>query len=282
MALSDLIARLPFAPARPTVSVLRLAGVIGPLVPLRGGLSGHELTAPIERAFAGRGLVAVALVINSPGGSPVQSALIHQRIRQLSDERKLPVIAFVEDVAASGGYWLALAADEIFADASSIVGSIGVITAGFGFDRALERLGVQRRLYTAGERKSLLDSFLPERLEDVARLKRIQAEIHDGFKALVRARRGAKLKGAEDELFSGEFWLGQRALELGLIDGIGELRATLRGRFGPRVRLRPIATQRRTWRRRLGLIEPAAWSADLAGDLLAGLEARQMWARFGL
>ena len=277
MALSDLVARLPFGRLRPTVAVLRLAGVIGPVVPLRGGLSGHELAGPIERAFAGRGLVAVALVINSPGGSPVQSALIHQRIRQLSDERKLPVLGFVEDVAASGGYWLALAADEIFADANSIVGSIGVITAGFGFDRALERLGVQRRLYTAGERKSLLDSFLPERPEDVARLRRIQAEIPDNFKALVRTRRGARLKGADDELFSGDVWLGQRALELGLIDGVGELRATLRTRFGRRVRLRAIATQRRTWRRRLGLIEP-----DLPGDLLAGLEARQHWSRFGL
>jgi len=281
VALSDLLARLPFRRARRTVSVLRLAGVIG-MVPLRGGLAAHELAGPIERAFAGRGLVAVALVINSPGGSPVQSALIHQRIRQLSAERKLPVLAFVEDVAASGGYWLALAADEIVVDANSIVGSIGVITAGFGFDRALERLGVQRRLYTAGERKSLLDSFLPERDDDVARLRRLQSEIHDNFKALVRARRGTKLKADEAELFSGEAWLGERALELGLVDAIGELRGTLRARFGERVRLRPVPTQRRTWRRRLGLVERAPWSADLVGDLLAGIEARQHWGRFGL
>jgi signal peptide peptidase SppA len=277
MALMDLLARLRLAPARPTVAVLRLAGVIGPLGPLRGGLSGHELAAPIERAFAGRGLAAVALVINSPGGSPVQSALIQQRIRALAEERAIPVLAFVEDVAASGGYWLALAADEIFVDPSSIVGSIGVISAGFGFDQAIGRLGIQRRLYTAGERKSLLDSFLPERPEDVDRLKRLQADIHDNFKALVRDRRGARLKGDEAELFSGEAWLGRRALELGLVDGMGELRATLRARFGTRVRLRPVPTQRRTWRRRLGLID-----ADLPGDLLAGLEARQMWARFGL
>src|SRR5258708_5156192 len=275
MALSDLLDRLPFRRARPTVSVLRLAGVIGGMTPLRSGLVGHELAGPIERAFAGRGLVAVALVINSPGGSPVQSALIHQRIRQLSEERKLPVLAFVEDVAASGGYWLALAADEIFVDANSIVGSIGVITAGFGFDRAIERLGVQRRLYTAGERKSLLDSFLPEREEDVARLRRLHAEIHDNFKALVRARRGAKLKGEESELFSGEAWLGRRALELGLVDGVGELRSTLRARFGTRVRLRAVPTQRRTWRRRLGLAERGAWPAELVGDLMAGLEERQ-------
>jgi len=277
MALMDLLAGLRLARARPTVSVLRLAGVIGPLVPLRGGLSGHELAGPIERAFAGRGLVAVALVINSPGGSPVQSALIQQRIRVLAEERAIPVLAFVEDVAASGGYWLALAADEIFVDANSIVGSIGVITSGFGFDQAIGRLGIQRRLYTAGERKSLLDSFSPERPDDVGRLKRLQADIHDNFKALVRARRGARLKGDEADLFSGEAWLGQRALELGLVDGIGDLRATLRARFGKRVRLRPVPTQRRTWRRRLGLID-----ADLPGDLLSGLEARQHWARFGL
>jgi signal peptide peptidase SppA len=277
MAIRDVLARLRLAPAHPTVSVLRLAGVIGAPLPLRGGLSGHELAGPIERAFSGRGLVAVALVINSPGGSPVQSALIHQRVRRLAEERNLPVLAFVEDVAASGGYWLALAADEIFVDPNSIVGSIGVISAGFGLDQAIERLGIRRRLYTAGERKSMLDSFSPERPEDVARLKRLQADIHDSFKALVRARRGTKLKGDEAELFSGEFWLGSRALGFGLVDGIGELRATLRERYGERVRLRPVPTQRRGWRRRLGLVEP-----DLVGELWGSLEARQMWARFGL
>ena len=277
MALRDLLARLHLAPTPPTVPVLRLSGVIGPLVPLRAGLSGHELAGPIERAFSGRGVVAVALVINSPGGSPVQSALIHQRIRQLAEKRELPVLAFVEDVAASGGYWLALAADEIFVDANSIVGSIGVITSGFGFDQAIERLGISRRLYTAGERKSMLDSFSPERPDDVARLKRLQADIHENFKALVRARRGIKLKGDETDLFSGEAWLGRRALELGLVDGIGELRATLRDRFGERVRLRPVPTQRRSWRRRLGVVD-----ADLVGDLWGSLEARQLWARFGL
>src|SRR5581483_3470096 len=160
---------------------------------------------------------------------------------------------------------------------SSIVGSIGVISAGFGFDRAIEKLGIQRRLYTAGERKSLLDSFSPERPEDVERLKRLQAEIHENFKALVRARRGAKLKADESELFSGEAWLGRRALELGLVDGLGEVRETLRARYGKRVRLRPVPTQRRGWRRRLGLVD-----GDWSGDLLAGLEARQLWARFGL
>ncbi len=275
MALADLI---PFRRRRPTVAVLRLSGAIGAASPLRGGLSGHELAQPIARAFAGRRLSAVALVINSPGGSPVQSALIHQRIRALAAEKKVPVLAFVEDVAASGGYWLALAADEIFVNESSIVGSIGVVSAGFGLDQAIERLGIQRRLYTSGERKSMLDAFSPERPEDVARLKRVQADIHENFKALVRARRGAKLKGDEADLFSGEFWLGQRALALGLVDGIGEVRATLRERFGTRVRLRVVPTQRSSWRRRLGLLE----HGDPVGGLIAGLEARLLWARFGL
>jgi signal peptide peptidase SppA len=279
MARGALFGWLPFVPKRPTVAVLRLAGVIGPMTPLRGGLSGDALSGAIARAFAGR-LAAVALVINSPGGSPVQSALIHARIRQLSEERKVPVLGFVEDIAASGGYWLALAAYEIFVDTNSIVGSIGVITAGFGFDRALERLGIARRLYTAGERKSLLDSFSPERPEDVARLKRLQADIHENFKALVRTRRAGRLKADEAELFSGEAWLGQRALELGLVDGIGELRATLRERFGARVRLRPVPTARRSWWRRLGRVEDGG--GDLLGVLVAGLEARAAWARFGL
>ena len=208
----------------------------------------------------------------------MQSALIHARIRALAAEKKVPVLAFVEDVAASGGYWLALAADEIFVNESSIVGSIGVITAGFGLDQAIQRLGIQRRLYTSGERKSMLDAFSPERPEDVARLKRVQADIHENFKALVRARRGAKLAADEADLFSGEFWLGQRALALGLVDGIGEVRATLRERFGTRVRLRVVPTQGRSWRRRLGLLE----RDDLLGELLAGLEARQLWTRFGL
>ena len=273
-----LAALLPWRSRRPVVSVLRLAGVIGQVTPLRPGLTGSALQPAIERAFRGRGLVAVALVVNSPGGSPVQSASIHQRVRLLAAEKKLPVLAFAEDVAASGGYWLALAADEIFVNESSIVGSIGVITAGFGLDQAIERLGIQRRLYTSGERKSMLDAFSPERPEDVARLRRVQADIHENFKALVRARRGAKLKGDEADLFSGEFWLGERALALGLVDGLGEVRATLRERFGTRVRLRVVPTQRSGWRRRLGLLE----RGDPLGELIASLEARQLWSRYGL
>jgi signal peptide peptidase SppA len=198
----------------PVVAVVRLAGVIGSLGPWRGGLSLAGLAGTLERAFALGGIKAVALAINSPGGSPVQSSLIAARIRALASEKKLPVFAFAEDVAASGGYWLATAGDEIYADESSIVGSIGVISAGFGFPELLQRLGVERRVHTAGVRKSMLDPFRPESPEDVARLEALQGEIHDSFKAHVRERRGARLKADDDTLFSGEFWSGKRALPL--------------------------------------------------------------------
>ena len=263
----------------PVVPVVRLSGVIA-----SGGLLGNrslsiETVAPLlKRAFDMRGAKAVALAINSPGGSPVQSALIGQRIRLLADEKSLKVIAFVEDVAASGGYWLACAADEIIVDPHSIVGSIGVISAGFGFQDLIGRIGVERRLHTSGERKSMLDPFRPEKSEDVERLARLQAEIHDGFKDWVRQRRAGKLNGDEQSLFSGEFWTGRRGAELGLVDGLGELRATLQARYGTKVRL-PVIGPRRRLLSRFGL----GLSVDGIGPgTLAALEERLHWQRFGL
>ena len=285
-----LLARLPIGPLRPAVpvvAVLRLSGVIGQVGPLRAGLSLQRLAGQIERAFSLPGVKAVALAINSPGGSPVQSSLIARRIRQLATEKKVPVVAFAEDVAASGGYWLACAADEIYADASSIVGSIGVIAASFGFAEMIEKIGVKRRIYTAGERKSILDPFRPENPEDVERLKSIQAEIHAGFQAWVRERRGDRLRAGPEELFNGEFWTGKRALELGLIDGLDDLRSAMRRRFGDDVRLRVVGGDRSWLRRRLlagggfegpTSILPISW----AEDLLAAVEARSLWNRFGL
>jgi len=268
-------------PAVPTVAVIRLEGVIA----MRGtrALNLRRFAGALERAFNTRGLKAVALAINSPGGSPAQSALLYRRIRQLAAERAVPVIAFTEDVAASGGYWLALAADEIYAEDTSLVGSIGVITAGFGFVDAMSRLGIERRLFTAGENKSLLDPFLPEREGDVARLKNLQRDLHDSFKDLVRERRGAKLKGDEVLLFSGEVFAGRRALGLGLIDGIGELRGVLRGMFGENVRLRAIEPDRRR-RFSFARLVPFFGSdgGDIVGDLLTRIEERLIWARFGL
>jgi signal peptide peptidase SppA len=268
----------------PVVPVVRLSGVIasGGLLGSRG-LSIESVAPLLKRAFDMRGAKAVALAINSPGGSPVQSALIGQRIRLLAAEKDVKVIAFVEDVAASGGYWLACAADEIIVDPSSIVGSIGVISAGFGFQDLIARIGVERRMHTSGERKSMLDPFRAEKAEDVERLHRLQAEIHEGFKNWVRERRAGKLKGDEADLFSGEFWTGQRGLELGLADGIGELRATLQARYGAKVHL-PVIGPRRRLLSRFGLgTSGGGMVLDGIGPAtLAAIEERLHWQRFGL
>src|SRR5471030_2806364 len=271
----------------PTVPVVRLTGVIA-----AGGMLGQrglsiEVAAPLlTKAFGMRGAKAVALSINSPGGSPVQSALIAQRIRLLAQEKSLPVIAFVEDVAASGGYWLACAADEIIADPASIVGSIGVVSSGFGFQDLIARYGIERRVHTSGESKSMLDPFQPEKAEDVERLKRLQSEIHDGFKDWVRERRGTRLKGGDSLLFTGEFWTGKRGLELGLVDSLGELRTTLQQRYGDKVRL-PVITARRGLLSRLRfgsrLDFGSSGGFDTIGpSTLAAIEERAHWQRFGL
>ncbi|MFL5314097.1 MAG: S49 family peptidase [Microvirga sp.] len=278
-----------WGPAHPVVPVVRLSGVIGAVMPLRQGLSIAAVAPALERAFATRDAAAVAIVINSPGGSAAQSHLIFRRIRALAEEKKLPVFAFIEDAGASGGYMLACAGDEIFADPSSLVGSIGVIAAGFGFDKLLDRFGVERRLHTAGTSKAMLDPFSPERPEDVARLKGIQAQIHAMFVALVEGRRAGRLKGERDALFSGAVWAGAEALELGLVDGLGDLRAVMRERFGEKVRLKPVAVARpgllaRVLGRREPTIEDGSAGAGLIdpGAVIAALEERAAWARLGL
>ncbi|NKX45582.1 S49 family peptidase [Roseicyclus persicicus] len=262
---------IPFVAKDPTVSVIRLSGVIA--ASARGGtLSDSALAPAIERAFAKGKPAAVALVLNSPGGSPAQSSLIAARIRRLAAEKKLPVHAFVEDVAASGGYWLACAADDIWVDDSSIVGSIGVISAGFGLHEAIARLGIERRVHTAGKDKSMLDPFRPERPEDVERLLGLQRQIHDSFIAHVRARRGARLSEAED-LFTGEFWVGARAVELGLADGIAHLVPKMKALYGDKVRFRDYGARRGLFQR---------FGAGLAAEMTAGIEDRALWSRFGL
>ena len=272
----------------PLVSVLRLAGIIGRVGPVRGGsVTLANMERAIDRAFAPKRLAAVALSVNSPGGSPVQSALIAKRIRDRAEERGVPVLAFAEDVAASGGYWLACAGDEIFADESSIVGSIGVIAAGFGFVDLIARHGIERRVHTAGARKGMLDPFRPENPEEVERLRAVQRDMHETFVSHVRERRGRRLRGDDDMLFSGEFWSGRRAIELGLVDGLGELRGVLRDRFGERVRIRPVAV-RRGLRRRLGLgvfDGSPAFGVDagaVGAEILAALDEWAMWKRYGL
>ena len=292
--LPGLVERLRgFVPAKfrrgvAVVPVVRLSGVIGAVTPLRPGMSLAGVAKTLERAFGTKNAKAVALVINSPGGSPVQSRQIYLRIRQLAAEKKLPVLVFVEDVAASGGYMIACAGDEIFCDPSSILGSIGVVGGGFGFQDLIKRIGVERRLYTAGEHKAMLDPFLPENPDDVRRLKALQREIHAIFIALVKGARGARLKGAEDVLFTGEYWAGEKSVSLGLADKIGDIRSTLRERYGEKVLTPVIAPASGMLSGLLGRRSPGAGAlaafdgiGGLPDDLISALETRAIWAKFG-
>ena len=267
------------------MTVLRLDGAIGAGGALRRGLSLDGLAPAIAAAFRPAGLTAVALAINSPGGAPVQSALIAQRIRDLAAEKKVPVHAFCEDVAASGGYWLACAGDEIHAMPGSIVGSIGVVSAGFGFQELIRRHGIERRVHTAGEKKVILDPFQPEDPEDAAHLERLQQELHAEFIALVKERRGGRLKAGDETLFDGTFWSGRRAFDLGLVDGLGEARSVLRGRYGERVRLRPVGPPKSLLRRVLAPGPRATGGAGLAAlpqAALATAAEQTLWQRYGL
>lgn len=287
---------LPGWEPQPVVAVVRLAGVIGPSQPLRGGLNLASVAGPLEAAFSLRGAKAVALIVNSPGGSPVQSSLIYKRIRSLAEEKELPVYAFAEDVAASGGYMIACAADEIYADESSVIGSIGVVSAGFGFTGLIEKLGVERRVHTAGESKAMLDPFQPEKEEDVKRLETLQRDVHENFKKLVRDARGDRLKADDPAIFSGEFWAGEGALARGLIDGIADIRGKMRELFGKEVKLK-LVTQRTPWWRpgggmgfarfQGGFERPlahlgAGFASQIGEGLIAAAERRSLWSRFGL
>lgn len=270
----------------PAVSVLRLRGTIGIGSLGRASLSLAALEPIIKKAFSRR-VRAVCLVVNSPGGSPVQSALIAGLVRQLSQEKKIPVFAFVEDVAASGGYWLALAADEIYADPMSVIGSIGVITASFGFQDLMAKVGIERRIHAQGTRKGMLDPFKPEDPEDIERLSAIQQDIHRQFVQFVKLRRGDRLSKNDATLFNGDIWTGERALELGLVDGLGDLRAVMRRKYGPEVRFHTIERPASWLQRRFGGLIPAdvgggGGASMWAGDLLAAVEERALWARFGL
>jgi signal peptide peptidase SppA len=284
---------MEFIPARlrrgiAVVPVVRLSGVIGAVTPLRPGMSLAGVAKTLDRAFAIKNAKAVALVINSPGGSPVQSRQIYLRIRQLAAEKKLPVLVFVEDVAASGGYMIACAGDEIFCDPSSILGSIGVVGGSFGFQGLILKIGVERRLYTAGAHKAMLDPFLPENPDDVARVKALQREIHAIFISLVKQSRGDRLKGTEDVLFTGEYWAGETSVSLGLADSIGDLRSTLRARYGDKVSMPVIAPASGMLSGLLGRKSAGAGTrgdlegiASLPDELISALESRAIWAKFG-
>lgn len=271
--MTGLLSRLPFMPKPgPAIPLVRMEGAIGMGGRFAKGLSLETVARPLDKAFAMKA-PAVAIAVNSPGGRPVQARLIHDRIRALAEEKKRPVFVFCEDAAASGGYMIALAGDEIFADVGSIMGSIGVVSASFGAQDAIARLGVERRVYTAGRNKARLDPFRPETDDDIAFVRRIQDAIHADFIDLVKTRRGAKLDVSGD-LYQGDVWLGREALALGLIDGIGHAREILKEKFGPDARLKPIAP-----------VKPSLAQRLLGGavdDAMAAVEARGLWARVGL
>ncbi|MFM7084012.1 MAG: S49 family peptidase [Hyphomicrobium sp.] len=280
----------PFKRA-PIVPVIQLSGPVGMVTPLRPGLSISTLTEPLEKAFEMSKTPSIVIVVNSPGGSAVQSGLILKRIRALAEENEKKIYVFCEDVVASGGYYIALAGDEIYAEPSSIIGSIGVITSGFGFNKAIEKLGIERRVYTAGRSKSILDPFLPEKAEDVERLADLQRDAHDVFMSVVKERRALKLKGSDNELFSGAFWSGRKALELGLIDGICDVRTKMREIHGEDVRLKVVPLERGGFLSRLKRIPSIGGftlhkrpyeNYSLSEDFISSLEIRALWSRYGL
>jgi signal peptide peptidase SppA len=279
----------------PVVAVLRLSGVIGRAGRFQSAIELGGLADHIETAFSMKGVSAVALAINSPGGAPAQANLVYARIRAFAAEKEVPVIAFAEDVAASGGYWLACAGDEIYADENSILGSIGVISASFGFQELMAKIGVERRVHAQGDRKSMLDPFQPESDADLKRLNVIQKDIHANFKRLVHDRRGDRLKISDRKLFSGDVWTGREALEAGLIDGLGELRDVLRQRFGDRVKIKLVGGRtsflKRLFGRGLSGVNVQGTSiGGVLGDavaawptkVVAAIEERAFWSRFGL
>ena len=271
---------------RPTIAVLRLQGVIGALGGISRGLSLQTVEQRLDAAFKVRNLQAVAVAVNSPGGAPVQSDLIANRLRVLADEHKIPIFTFIEDVGASGGYWLACAGDEIYARSNSIVGSIGVVSGGFGLTEIMKKVGIERRVYTSGEKKAMNDPFQPEKPAEVKHLKALQKNIHDDFISMVKSRRGRKLKSTDRILFSGAYWTGRQAVQLGLIDAIGDLRSIMLEKFSEKARFK-VFGENRSWLQRrfqVGYMPGSGTGRgnSLGEDLVSSIEERLWWSRFGL
>ncbi|MBL4801892.1 MAG: S49 family peptidase [Emcibacter sp.] len=280
--IKQLLAKIPlpmFQNPAPVVAILPLEGVIGSASRFSTALNLAGIEDNIKQAFEMSNVKAVALAVNSPGGSPVQSELIMRRIQKLSEEKKIPVYAFAEDVAASGGYLISLAADEIYAHEASIIGSIGVISAGFGFSKAIEKIGVERRVYAAGDNKSILDPFQPEKEKDIKLLKEMQKEIHEFFKDLVKERRGDRLKGTQKVMFSGQFWAGKEAQKLGLVDGIGDLHSVMKEKLGDKTKFKRIKEEKGFIK---GLLGMRSGQLKISDEILSTLESRAQWGRFGL
>lgn len=283
--IKDFICDLPFirdqVEAKPKVAVLRMAGVIADASQVRrAGINFEKFKKPVEKAFETPGLSAVALVINSPGGAPAQCALIAHHIRALAEEKDVPVYAFIEDVAASGGYWLACAGEEIYAQSTSIVGSIGVYSAGFGFEDFIKRYDIKRRVYTSGRDKSFLDPFKPEKSDDLERLKKLQGDMHADFKAWVHERRGARLNGDDGELMEGAFWTGKRAEGFGLIDGIGTMTSVMKEKLGENTRFIDIEVEKKSLLSMLPFLGEA--KGDMMIDALDTIDVKSYWSRYGL
>lgn len=280
--MNDFLEDLPvigdFMAQRPKVAVVRLSGVIADAGMRKGGISYAKYAPVIEQAFKVRDVREVAIVVNSPGGAPAQSALLGGVIRECAAEKKVPVCAFVEDVAASGGYWLAAAADKIYVQPSSLVGSIGVIAAGFGFEDFIKEHGVKRRVYTSGKDKGMMDPFLPEKKSDVERIKALQADIHQQFVAWVKERRGTRLKGADADLFEGQIWTGAAAIPLGLADAVGDVRGVMHDKYGDKVRLIEFEPAQPLIKSIMGVKERGQ---GLGEDVLSAIENRLEWQRFG-
>ena len=278
-AMKDFFADIPFIgdffEQHPKVAVIRLSGVIADAGMRKGGISHAQVAEQIDRAFDMKDVREIAVIINSPGGAPAQCSLIATQIRDRAHDKKVPVTVFIEDVAASGGYWLACVADKIYVQGSSIVGSIGVISAGFGFEEFIKRFDIRRRVHTSGKDKAMLDPFLPEKKSDVERLSKLQNDIHAQFIEWVRARRGDRLKGADEDLFEGHIWSGQGALSVGLADALGDMRGVMRDKYGEKVRLIELEPEKPFWQSVLGV------KLNNSG-LTAELENRAFWTRFGL
>jgi len=282
----QLLSLLPmFTPSKPVIAILRLCGVIGKTGSFKSGLTIESLNELIEKAFEIKKLLAVCLIINSPGGSPVQSELIAARIRSLAQEKKVKVYSFVEDVAASGGYWLACAGEQIYACSSSIIGSIGVVSSGFGFHEAINKLGIERRVYSQGKNKSVLDPFKPEQESDIEIVKNIQKQIHDHFIDYVKERRAGKLTQTDDILFNGEFWTAQSALDYGLIDGVDNIYNVIKKKFGKDVKIEYIANKQSWFKKKVGLINHETaqdFSQTLVDSLIDSVETKIMYDKFNM
>lgn len=264
------------------IAVVHLSGVIGQIGKFEKGLNIDNVNPLLEKAFETKKLKAIAITVNSPGGSPVQSELIHNRILELSKENKIPVFTFALDVAASGGYFILCAGEEIFAHNSSIVGSIGVISAGFGFEKLIEKLGIERRVYAQGKNKAVLDPFKKEDEDSVKILNAVGKDIHESFKQIVRDSRGKKLKKSEDELFNGAFWSGKTAQENGLVDKVGDMRSVMKEKYGDKIKFINIEPKKKGFIKELLSQKISFFNANLADNLVSKLEKKSIFNKFGL